>query len=356
MTTLMENVSLMSNRKMDVDFNRNLPFQKDYTTNSWFTITHFADGDHKWSLLYHTMIFSFDGKPGMCSSCISATNETTGEYYQDSRIYQLDKINVQTDTFLIETPVSRFDGDMDHMHLRANCDKIQFDLSLTAMNYPILNGGTGCFKMLGMDIYQYSLPTLQTTGFITINGKTCEINEYTWLDRQWQVNKSPDMTWGWMDLCLDSGAYASLWFPVDNWAEKPFATILFPDGTQTVVDVKPCISTASDFWKSDKYIYDYPTKWRIDIPELNASLTVKSSPKNQELQFKDVPALNHYEAASIISGTMGGKKVDGHCYVELLANMPWSEIQKNLTRTPAQIKAVCCKYKLRAGIGMLLKK
>lgn len=356
MATLMENVSKMTDKKMSVDFNRDLPYKKDFTTNSWFTITHFTDGKDKLSMLYHTMIFSFEGKPGMCSSCISVTNETTGEYFQSSKAYQLDEIHVETENFMIETPVSRFEGNMDKMKLVADCENIQFNLDLAAMNYPILNGGTGCFKMLDMDIYQYSLPTLQTNGQITVNGKKYDINGYTWLDRQWQVNKTPDMTWGWMDFNLDSGEYISFWFPVDNWVEKPFATVLYPDGRQRVVDVKPCIKNAGEFWRSNKYIYDYPTKWLIEIPELNGVFTVKSSPQNQELQFDDVPALNHYEAASTITGTMNGKTVSGYCYVELLATMPWSEIQKNFDRSPAERKLINTKYKMRAGIGMVLKK
>lgn len=356
MDTLMENMAKMKGQRSSVDFNGDLPYKERFTTNSWFTITHFTDGKDKLSMLYHTMIFSFDGKPGMCSSCISVTNETTGEYYQNAKIFQLDEITVKTDRFLIETPDSRFEGDMDRMKLTANCGKIQFDLDMVAMNYPILNGGTGCFRMLDMDIYQYSLPTLRTNGQIIVNGKTYDIDNYTWLDRQWQINRSPDMTWGWMDLNLDSGEYISLWFPIENWTEKPFATVLYPDGTQKVVAVGACVQNAEDFWKSNKYIYDYPTKWHIEIPELSASLTVQSSPAEQELHFDDMPALDHYEAASTISGTIGGKKVGGYCYVELLANMPWSEIQKNLTRDNVARNIVNTKYKMRSAIGMVLKK
>lgn len=349
----LENIN-MSHSKVNLD--KDLPYKKQFTTNSWFAVSHFEENGEQLSFLYHTMIFSFPGKPAICTSCISFTNETTGEYIQDSQTFQLDKINVSETELILDTPVSSFKGDINLMTLKANCKDIKINAELVPVNYPILNGGTGCFNMLDMDIYQYSLPTLKTTGTITVKGKEYNLDCFTWLDRQWQVNKSPDMTWGWMDFNLSTGEYISLWFPVDNNVEKPFATVLLPDGTQRVVNVEPVIKSARNFWKSDVYIYDYPTEWTITIPELNAELNVHSSPKHQELRFKDVPPLNHYEAASTVTGVIQGNSTTGHCYVELLALMPWSQIQKNLTRGSFSRTLFTTRYKLRSVIGMVFKR
>lgn len=59
-------------------------------------------------------------------------------------------------------------------------------------------------------------------------------------------------------------------------------------------------------------------------------MIVASAPANQELQFDEMPVLNHYEAASQITGTYDGELVKGHCYVELLSTRPWSEVQETL--------------------------
>ncbi len=356
MNTLSTNLVNMNLSKSKVNLNNDLPYKKQFTTNSWFAVSHFENDGERLSFLYHTMIFSFPGRPAMCTSCISFTNESTGEYIQDSRTFKLADIEVAEDKLNLSTPISSFKGDINKMTLFADCGNIKMNIELVPMNYPLLNGGTGCFNMLDMDIYQYSLPTLETTGTLNVKGKEYKLNCMTWLDRQWQINKSPNMTWGWMDFNLSTGEYISLWFPVDKNIEKPFATVLYPDGTQKVVKVDPIIETARNFWKSDVYIYDYPTEWTVSIPELNTRLKVKSTPKNQELRFKDVPPLNHYEAASTVSGIFQGKVTDGHCYVELLALMPWSKVQKNLKRGYIHRTLSSQRYKIRSVIGMMFKR
>lgn len=213
---------------------------------------------------------------------------------------------------------------MGCLSLEISGKKNQMNATLTPVGYPILNGGTGRFPMIGLDVFQYSMPTLETRGDVSVNGKTYEINGNTWFDRQWQNINTADMTWGWMDLNLSNGVYGSLWFPVENGKERPFVTLLYPDGTQNVVPVSPVIANARDIWKSTDVWKknDYPTKWEIEIPECNATLQVVTEIKEQELQFKWAKPLNHYEAVSTISGTFQGKAVSGKCYVELLAMKP----------------------------------
>ncbi len=157
---------------------------------------------------------------------------------------------MDTAAFRIKTPKNCFQGDLGCLSLEISGKKIQMNATLAPVGYPILNGGTGRFPMIGLDVFQYSMPTLETRGNVSVNDKTYEINGNTWFDRQWQNINTADMTWGWMDLNLSNGVYGSLWFPVGNGKERPFVTLLYPDGTQNVVPVSPVIANARDIWKS----------------------------------------------------------------------------------------------------------
>lgn len=313
-----------------VDIERDLACKKNYSTNSWFAVSHFESNGEKFSVLYHVMILQFPGIPAVCTSCVSVTNETTREYWQESKLFRMNRIDAPDDHFCIKTPENHVWGNLDKVNMRLYGQSIQMEAELVPVGYPILNMGTGRFDMVGLDIFQYSLPTLKTNGYLKVNGKVYEIDGNTWFDRQWEDVKTPNLTWGWMDLNLSNGTYISLWFPVENNVEKPFATILSPDGSQRVVPVEPVISAARDFWKSDVCRNDYPTKWTITIPTCNAKLDVTTEIKNQELQFNWVKPLNHYEAASTITGIYEGEAVTGRCFVELLAMRPWSKVVKKL--------------------------
>lgn len=317
-------------QKAKVDIEKDLACKKDYSTNSWFAVSHFEADGEKLSLLYHAMIFQFPGIPAVCTSCVSVTNETTGEYIQESKLFFRNKVDAPNDRFCIKTPENYFRGDLSEMQLTLTGKDIQMDATLVPVGYPILNGGTGRFQMVGLEIFQYSLPTLNTVGTMTVKGKKYIINGNTWFDRQWETMKTPNLTWGWMDLNLSNGTYISLWYPVENKQEKSFATILSPDGSQKLVPVEPVIATARDFWKSNACRNDYPTKWTVTIPDCNAKLEVVTEIKEQELQFNWVKPLNHYEAASNVTGTYEGEAVTGQCFVELLAMKPWSKVVEEL--------------------------
>ena len=237
---------------------------------------------------------------------------------------------------------------MDCLRLTAQMERASLNLTPEALGYPLYNGGTGKFHMVGMDIYEYSIPTLKTNGTIAIDGEVYEIRDgMSWYDRQWQ-QKFPKMpgfvekgvskimeekqkrsggfqlpVWGWMDINLENGDKISTWFAEEDNGENCWATIMYPDGAQRTVLVEPVVARASDYWKSPQSGAEYPMTYRIQIPELEADLTVKTAVDNQELYFPENPLYNHYEGASAVSGTYQGRNVKGYCYTDLIDD--WSK-------------------------------
>lgn len=347
-TLLTENLKNMDGFHPDVDVVKDLPYKDDYINNSFFAIGHFVSEGHTLDYLYHLMSYAYPGKEPEMTYCFSITDETDKKYYQFSHAYKFSEIEVATDRYFIQTPAGTMSGDLDDMHLTAQMEHGAIDLHLKSIGYPIYNGGTSKFHMVGMDIYEYSIPTMLTNGILTLDGKTYEISDgISWYDKQWQ-NKMPKMpefaakgmsrimaekqkkeggfklpVWGWMDINLDNGDKISTWFAEEENGENCWATVMHPDGAQRTVKVGPVVATASDHWTSDKAKKaSYPMTYKIVIPELEADFTVKTVVNDQELYFPENDLYNHYEGASTVEGTYQGQKMNGYCYVELIGD--WS--------------------------------
>lgn len=346
MATLCENVKTMSGISPAVDVRNDLVYKTEYMINSFFAIGHFQAKGHTLNYLFHIIAM---GNPGseFAASMFSVTDETTKEYYADTKIFPINSETVSTDKFFLKAPNGQMSGDIDLMHLTAEMEHAKLDVQIRPEGYPIFNGGTGMFHMVNLDIFQYSVPHCKTNGTLVLNGETYEMDGMTWFDRQWQIptpklstlgkkvmgwavktfmdggRKMKFPSWGWMDINLDNGDILSVWFPVEKDGEDCWATVMHPDGTQKKVTLNPVIGQAENWWKSSDSEYAYPTKYHVQCPELDADLTVVCVPREQELNFEGFPTLSHYEGASQVTGTYEGKEVTGYCYVETIG--VWNE-------------------------------
>ena len=253
----------------------------------------------------------------------SVTNETTGAYYGEDHFYPFNEVGISEDTFHIKVPNGFLEGDLDTMKLKAHMEHASLDVTMHSVGNVLYNGGAGMFPVLGITVHQYSIPELVTKGTITIDGKTYEVNGISWFDRQWQQAATTmsasagKFRWTWMDLNLDCGEYISLWSVVnlETNAENAWATILHKDGSQTVAAMEPLTRNQSEYWKSPVSNQNYPTRWLVNIPEMDTRLEVTASPKEQEIASAHIPK---YEAASTVKGTYKGNETAGYCYVELV--------------------------------------
>ncbi|WP_407636950.1 lipocalin family protein [Hamadaea tsunoensis] len=122
--------------------------------------------------------------------------------------------------------------------------------------------------------------------------------------------------WTWMALQLSNGERINLWDLFAQGSESSYATVLHPDGTHEIVAVKPLADTTSAFWTSPTTGKRYGTRWTVNIPGLQASLTIVVEPQGQEVQaFGGV-----YEGAGSVTGRYRGKPISGQIYVEQLGN------------------------------------
>lgn len=310
---------------------KELMWDRYYDSSSWFLIGHFEAEGHKLNYLYHQMIWMDDktGEPYL-NSVVSVTDETTGYYRGEDKFYPMSQTQIADDRFRIVVPNGSMEGDIQHLHVTASMERLALDVELDIAPETIYNGGSGIFSLAVVDVHQYSKPRITPKGTLTIDGKSYTVAGEAWFDRQWQkmprkkgsgTGKSNDpvtngtIHWYWMDLNMDAGDKLSLWCVEIGRLTRAWATVLDAKGNQEVVDVVPFGKYPAKRWLSSASGQNYPVEFTVNIPSLDANLSVTPYPTEQEIASEHI---SKYEAASRIHGTYRGKPASGFCYVELV--------------------------------------
>jgi predicted secreted hydrolase len=277
----------------------------------WYVVGHVNAHGHRFG--YEVQIVA--GRAPQ--TLIAITDKTTGAYYTQSLSYPPDQTSFSTTALDVRTPSATLSGPMDAMHLHATLPVGEIDLMLSTRGPALYNNGTGLMPFLGGTSYYYSLPSLATQGTLTENNHTYQVTGESWLDRQWgSWDWSTLQKWTWMAVQLSNGDRVDLWDLLAQGSEFPYATVLHPDGTHEIVAVNPLADGTSDFWTSPTTGKRYGTRWTVNIPALDASLTVVAQPQGQEVQASG----GIYEGAAGVTGRYRGTPVGGQAYVEQLGN------------------------------------
>jgi predicted secreted hydrolase len=279
----------------------------------WFVVGHLNARGHRFG--YEVMIGSRQAPYAL----IAITDKTTGAYYTQSQIYSPDQTSFSTTALDVRTPSATLSGPMDAMRLHATLPVGEIDLTLSARGPALYNNGTGLMPFLGGTSYYYSLPSLASQGTLTANNHTYQVTGQSWLDRQWGTSdwSTTLQKWTWMALQLSNGDRVNLWDLFAEGGELHYATVLRPDGTHELVAVNPLADGTSGFWTSPTTGKRYGTRWIVNIPALDASLTVVAQPQGQEVQEASGGI---FEGAASVTGRYRGKPVTGQAYVEQLGD------------------------------------
>ena len=190
------------------------------------------------------------------------------------------------------------------------------DLILSSTKKPLFEGGKGFIDLKPEKTYYYSLTNLQTNGKIRIKNNWIDVTGKSWMDHQWAdvPYRERGNAWTWFSIQLNNNM-EMVCFEYDNGKSKTYlASISYPDNNQkhfSKVEFKSLGRT----WKSKKTGTIYPLSWEIKIPEENITLKVESLINNQEVNFGTI---NYWEGPLSVAGTIGGKKVKGNGFMELV--------------------------------------
>ncbi len=214
------------------------------------------------------------------------------------------------------------------LHVPSTSDSIEMEpqiglsLDLRQTRPPILQGDRGLSQKgpePGNATYYYSLVGLETTGEITINGKTAAVSGISWMDHEFGTSFLPEgfVGWDWFSLQLDNDLTLMLYClrRSDQSCDPQTleGTLIYPDGGQLRIGTKDFTLTSTRQWTSPESGATYPSGWQITFPELKIALQVDPLIPNQEFRA----SFTYWEGAVQVRGQIDGAAVNGHGYVEL---------------------------------------
>ena len=195
-------------------------------------------------------------------------------------------------------------------------------LHLSSPKSPVIHGESGVsVKAAGGSSasHYYSIPRLETTGEIVVNGSTRAVRGETWFDHEWSSSQLEKGQSGWDWLCLqweDGSALMLYRMRLENGGidSSSSGTWIAPDGTATHLRAADFQMTPATFWESKASGAQYPIGWKIALPAQRAEFTIKAALEDQELRLGPI---TYWEGAIDASGTRDRKAVKGRGYLEL---------------------------------------
>jgi len=166
--------------------------------------------------------------------------------------------------------------------------------------------------------HYYSIPRMETTGELSVNGTASQIHGESWFDHEWsssQLGKG-EVGWDWLCLQFDDGTELMLYrMRLANGGVEPSSsgTWIAADSNPTHLRGSDFEMTPTEFWKSATGAR-YPIGWRIVLPGQRAEFTIKAALEDQELKLG---AITYWEGAIDAAGTRDGKPIKGRGYLEL---------------------------------------
>jgi len=204
--------------------------------------------------------------------------------------------------------------------LRASDESMSLDLVLQPVKPVVLNGKNGLSQkstQAGMASWYYSVPRLQTTGVLSINGQRHIVSGLSWLDREWSSSALADDQQGWDWFALQFSDGSDLMFyqlrGTDGLPQATSAgTWTGADGQSRHLQSADVRIDVLDTWRSPQG-GQYPQGWRISIPSQQLQVEVQPVMAAQELETW----VRYWEGAVDVRGEQAGTAINGRGYVEL---------------------------------------
>jgi predicted secreted hydrolase len=211
--------------------------------------------------------------------------------------------------------------DSERYHMRASAGDAALDLLLVDRKGPALQGENGYSQKgpePGNASYYYSLSRLHSTGQISINQNTYDVEGYSWMDHEFSTSALSEgqVGWDWFALQLDDESELMVYtIRREDGSIDPYSrgTLILSNGELRHFNQYDFSITVTDTWRSPHSSALYPAGWVIEVPSADIRLEVRPLLNDQELNLSFV----YWEGAVEISGEYAGQKVTGRGYVEL---------------------------------------
>jgi hypothetical protein len=210
-------------------------------------------------------------------------------------------------------------GDMDNLIVKGRGtfteSQVQFDIDLKMVaRGPILYYlGMGIIPFPGGKNFEFALPTMDTSGTMSIGEVPYDICGMSWFDREWG-DFSP-AKWTWICIQPGNGIQIAIWdqqkYPDEEYPGLPktfvsghaFATVLNGNGDLHLVraTITEKVIGASG----------YPTMWTVTIGEKSGTFELEATPAGQAIKSDLVPRT---EAKCTVRGVYAEQKVNENMF------------------------------------------
>jgi predicted secreted hydrolase len=213
----------------------------------------------------------------------------------------------------------------EEYRLKAREADMEIELEEHPLKPLVLEGVHGLSRKadgVGEASYYYSYPRLATTGRLRVGDATYSVSGPSWFDHEFSTGSlgKDQAGWDWFCIQLDNHEEIMLYAMRDkSGALDPVSegTWVKADGTSERLPPGSFSLEKLAAWRSPRSGAVYPARWHILVPGHRADLTVEPAMADQELHLTKMGALDYWEGACSIRGTMAGAAVTGVGYTEL---------------------------------------
>ena len=209
--------------------------------------------------------------------------------------------------------------------LAASAGEYALTLEVTATKPAALHKGTGFIDFpLAGGSYYYSRTRMAVRGTLVDHGAAKKVIGQAWFDKQWGNFQPVRIGWDWFSLQLSDFSEVMLSIVFDQNREELLRYGTFVDKDGVLKDLAPneIQIEATAQWRSPHTNAEYPSGWRITIPELEMQLDVASRLKDAEFDARATTGVVYWEGAVQGSGVSAKKPVTALGFVELTGYVP----------------------------------
>ena len=209
------------------------------------------------------------------------------------------------------------------LRLAADGDGFGLELLLEAGKPHVLQGDRGLSQKgaePGNASYYYAHTRMPASGRVVFDGEEHTVTGLTWMDREWSTSALSEgqVGWDWFALQLDDGWEMMVYqLRLEDGSADPLSdgVLIDPQGNRVPLEWgSEVVVEPTGAWASPEDGAEYPSGWRIRVPDRGWDLTVDPVVDDQELRL----AFRYWEGSVAVEGVgEGGAAVNGRGYVEL---------------------------------------
>jgi predicted secreted hydrolase len=205
--------------------------------------------------------------------------------------------------------------------LKAKQDEVALDLILEDLKGPILHGDLGYSQkgpQAGNASYYYSQTRLRSSGNVQTSQGSHKVSGLSWKDHEFSTSALSEgqVGWDWFSIQLDNKSELMVFQirredgSIDSFSS---GTWINQEGEKIHLSQEQFDIRVREYWRSSSSGADYPSEWRVDIPQLDLSLTIKPYLADQEMDVSYI----YWEGAVEVNGNLKNVPISGSGYVEL---------------------------------------